>query len=121
MKTRRLGKSELVVSAIGLGCMGMSSGYYRAPGSRQANLAFVDLLRNLAARKKATPAQIALAWLLAQKPWIVPIPGTTKRHRLEENIRAPDVELTSEDLREFDAAASQLSSSASVFPSRRFK
>jgi aryl-alcohol dehydrogenase-like predicted oxidoreductase len=76
--------------------------------ARKANLAFVDLLRNVAARKKATPAQIALAWLLAQKPWIVPIPGTTKLHRLEENIGAADVELTSEDLREIDVAASQL-------------
>jgi aryl-alcohol dehydrogenase-like predicted oxidoreductase len=77
--------------------------------ARKENLAFVDLLRNVAARKKATPAQIALAWLLAQKPWIVPIPGTTKLHRLEENIGAGDVQLTAEDRREIDAAASQLS------------
>jgi len=69
----------------------------------------LDLLRNVAARKRATPAQIALAWLLAQKPWIVPIPGTTKLHRLEENIGAVEVEMTAEDLSESGAAASQLS------------
>ena len=62
----------------------------------------------MAARKEATPAQIALAWLLAQKPWIVPIPGTTKRTRLEENLGAADVELTADDLREIDAAASRI-------------
>jgi aryl-alcohol dehydrogenase-like predicted oxidoreductase len=65
---------------------------------------FVELLERIAARKHGTPAQIALAWLLAQKPWIVPIPGTTKRHRLEENIGAVDVELTAEDLREIEEA-----------------
>ena len=69
-----------------------------APEARKANQALVDLLGEIAARKKATPAQIALAWLLAQKPWIVPIPGTTKLHRLEENIGAADVELTADDL-----------------------
>jgi aryl-alcohol dehydrogenase-like predicted oxidoreductase len=72
--------------------------------ARKANLAFVDLLSGIAERKKATPAQIALAWLLAQKPWIVPIPGTTKLHRLEENITATDVELTPDDLREIEEA-----------------
>ena len=72
------------------------------PEARKANQALVDLLGEIAARKKATPAQIALAWLLAQKPWIVPIPGTTKLHRLEENIGAADVELTPDDLREID-------------------
>ena len=70
--------------------------------ARQANRAFVDLLGEIAERKGATPAQIALAWLLAQKPWIVPIPGTTKLHRLEENLAAADVELTADDLREID-------------------
>jgi aryl-alcohol dehydrogenase-like predicted oxidoreductase len=74
------------------------------PEARRANRAFVDLLERIAARKQATPAQIALAWLLAQKPWIVPIPGTTKRHRLEENIGAVDVELTAQDLREIEEA-----------------
>ena len=64
------------------------------PEARKANRAFVDLLTQIAERKKATPAQIALAWLLAQKPWIVPIPGTTKLHRLDENIAAADIELT---------------------------
>ncbi len=72
--------------------------------ARKANLAFVDLLTTIAERKDATPAQIALAWLLGQKPWIVPIPGTTKLHRLEENITAADVELTPDDLREIAEA-----------------
>jgi aryl-alcohol dehydrogenase-like predicted oxidoreductase len=72
------------------------------PEARKANLAFVDLLRSVAARKNATPAQIALAWLLAQKPWIAPIPGTTKLHRLEENIGAAAIELTAEDLGEIE-------------------
>jgi aryl-alcohol dehydrogenase-like predicted oxidoreductase len=74
------------------------------PEARNANRAFVDLLSRIAERKSATPAQIALAWLLAQKPWIVPIPGTTKLHRLEENIEAADVELTPDDLREIEDA-----------------
>jgi aryl-alcohol dehydrogenase-like predicted oxidoreductase len=74
------------------------------PEARKANLAFVDLLTRIAERKNASPAQIALAWLLAQKPWIVPIPGTTKLHRLEENIAATDLELTPDDLREIEEA-----------------
>lgn len=78
------------------------------PENRKANAVFVDWLKAFAAGKHATPAQIALAWLLAQKPWIVPIPGTTKRHRLEENIAAATIELTVEDLREIDRAASQI-------------
>lgn len=68
----------------------------------------MDLLTNIAAKKQATPAQIALAWLLVQKPWIVPIPGTTKLHRMEENLGAADIELTSDDLREIEHAASQI-------------
>src|SRR5207247_11199765 len=76
--------------------------------NRKANLAFVDWLTTFAERKKATPAQIALAWLLAQKPWIVPIPGTTKLHRLEENVGAVSLQLTSDDLREIDRAASPI-------------
>jgi aryl-alcohol dehydrogenase-like predicted oxidoreductase len=79
-----------------------------SPEARQANKALVDLLGRIAERKKATPAQVALAWLLAQKPWIVPIPGTTKLHRLEENIGAGDVKLTPDDLREIDSAASEI-------------
>ena len=71
--------------------------------ARRANRAFVDLLARIAERKQATPAQIALAWLLAQKPWIVPIPGTTKLHRLDENIAATDIELTPDELREIDS------------------
>ena len=77
-------------------------------GARKANLAVVDLLKQIAGRNKATPAQIALAWLLARKPWIVPIPGTTKIHRLEENIGSASVELTTEDLKEINAAASNI-------------
>jgi aryl-alcohol dehydrogenase-like predicted oxidoreductase len=79
-----------------------------APEALKANQAMVDLLSDIGKRKKATPAQIALAWLLAQKPWIVPIPGTTKLNRLEENIGAVDVELTSDDLRDIDRAAAQI-------------
>jgi aryl-alcohol dehydrogenase-like predicted oxidoreductase len=79
-----------------------------SPEAREANLALVDLLKDVAARKGATPAQIALARLLAQKPWIVPIPGTTKLHRLEENLGATEVQLTADDLREIDAATSRI-------------
>jgi aryl-alcohol dehydrogenase-like predicted oxidoreductase len=78
------------------------------PEARKANQAFVDLLAAVAGRKQATPAQIAIGWLLAQKPWIVPIPGTTKLSRLEENIGAAELELTPEDLREIDVAASKI-------------
>src|ERR1700756_2346042 len=78
------------------------------PENRKANQVLVDLLTNVAERKKATPAQIALAWLLAQKPWIVPIPGTTKLQRLEENIGAVNFELSRDDLRELDIAASKI-------------
>jgi len=79
-----------------------------APEALKANLALVDLLRSVAERKGATPAQIALAWLLAQKPWIVPIPGTTKLHRLDENLGAVMVELSTDDLRVIDATASKI-------------
>jgi aryl-alcohol dehydrogenase-like predicted oxidoreductase len=86
------------------------------PENRKANLAFVDWLTRFAERKKATPAQIALAWQLARKPWIVPIPGTTKRHRLEENIGAAAIELTPEDLRDIDDAASQVKVHGARYP-----
>jgi aryl-alcohol dehydrogenase-like predicted oxidoreductase len=86
------------------------------PEARKANQALVDLLGKFAAQKKATPAQVALAWLLAQKPWIVPIPGTTKLHRLEENSGAVAVELTSDDLREIDCAASKLNLQGARLP-----
>ena len=86
------------------------------PEARKANLTLVDLLRKIADRKKATPAQIALAWLLAQKPWIVPIPGTTKLNRLEENIGAVAVELTSEDLRDIDSAAAMITIRGARYP-----
>ena len=86
------------------------------PENRKANQAFVDLVGKIAARKKATPAQIALAWLLAQKPWIVPIPGTTKLHRLEENIEAVSVNFTSDDLREIENAASKIAPQGARYP-----
>jgi aryl-alcohol dehydrogenase-like predicted oxidoreductase len=86
------------------------------PEARHANQALVDLLGNIAKRKQATPARIALAWLLAQKPWIVPIPGTTKLARLEENIGAADVALTADDLREIDGAASRITVLGARYP-----
>ena len=86
------------------------------PEARAANQSFVDLLATVAERKGGTPAQIALTWLLAQKPWIVPIPGTTKPHRLEENMSAADVELTADDLREIDDAASQITVEGARYP-----
>jgi aryl-alcohol dehydrogenase-like predicted oxidoreductase len=79
-----------------------------SPEARKANRALVDLLETIAEPKKATPAQIALAWVLAQKPWIVPIPGTTKLHRLQENIAAASIELSEEDLREIERATSEI-------------
>jgi aryl-alcohol dehydrogenase-like predicted oxidoreductase len=88
------------------------------PEARKANHALVDLLGEIAQRKKATPAQIALAWLLAQKPWIVPIPGTTKLHRLEENIGAASIELTSDDLREIEDAASKIKVQGARYPEK---
>jgi aryl-alcohol dehydrogenase-like predicted oxidoreductase len=89
-----------------------------APEARKANQALVDLLGEIAKRKKATPAQIALAWLLAQKPWIVPIPGTTKLKRLEENIGAAAIEITADDLREIDRAASKINVQGARYPER---
>src|SRR2546425_6764161 len=86
------------------------------PEARKANLAFVDWLTTFSDRKKATPAQIALSWLLAQKPWIVPIPGTTKLNRLEENLSAVGVDLTSGDLREIEDAASKITIEGARYP-----
>src|SRR2546430_2527744 len=86
------------------------------PENRKENQVLVDLLNRITRRKRATPAQIALAWLLAQKPWIVPIPGTTKLNRLEENIGAVGVELTSDDLREIDDAASKITVAGARYP-----
>jgi aryl-alcohol dehydrogenase-like predicted oxidoreductase len=86
------------------------------PEARKANQALVDLLREIAAQKQATPAQIAIAWLLAQKPWIVPIPATTKLHRLEENIGAAGVELTTDDLRDIDRAVSKVTVQGARYP-----
>ncbi len=182
MQKRKLGKSGLEVSALGLGCMGMSFSYgppkdkkqmisllratvergvtffdtaevygpftneelvgealsplrgqvviatkfddgdFRGtlprftPEARKANQALVDLLGRIAKRKKTTPAQIALAWLLARKPWIVPIPGTTKLERLEENIRASAFKLTPADLRDIDTAAAKITVQGARYP-----
>ena len=86
------------------------------PEARKANVAFVEMLRKMAERKKTTPARIALAWLLAQKPWIVPIPGTTKLGRLDENLGAVDLDLTSDDLREIERAASTIAVQGARYP-----
>jgi aryl-alcohol dehydrogenase-like predicted oxidoreductase len=86
------------------------------PEARKANLALVEVLKSLAAAKGSTPAQLALAWLLAQKPWIVPIPGTTKLHRLEENLGGAVLELTAEDLKAIDAAASKIELQGDRYP-----
>jgi aryl-alcohol dehydrogenase-like predicted oxidoreductase len=86
------------------------------PENRKANQAVVDLLTRIAGQKRATPAQIALAWLLARKPWIVPIPGTTKLHRLEENLGAVSVELTSDDLRQIEEAAAKITVHGARYP-----
>ena len=88
------------------------------PEARKANKALVDLIGSIAERKKATPAQIALAWVLAQKPWIVPIPGTTKLNRLDENIGALTIELTPDDLREIDSAASKIAVQGDRYPEK---
>jgi aryl-alcohol dehydrogenase-like predicted oxidoreductase len=88
------------------------------PEARKANQGVVDLLGKVAGQKKATPAQIALAWLLAQKPWIVPIPGTTKLHRLEENIGAAAIELTPEDLRQIDQAVAKIAVQGERYPEK---
>ena len=88
------------------------------PEARKANQALVDMLGEIAKRKKATPAQISLAWLLAQKPWIVPIPGTTKLKRLEENIGAAAIELTQDDLRDIENAASEINVQGARYPEK---
>lgn len=87
-----------------------------APDARAANQAMVDLLTRIANEKQATPAQIALAWLLAQKPWIAPIPGTTKLHRLEENLGAVDITLSANDLIQIEEAASQIKIEGARYP-----
>jgi aryl-alcohol dehydrogenase-like predicted oxidoreductase len=87
-----------------------------SPEARKANQSMIDLLNHIAQQKKATPAQVALAWLLAQKPWIVPIPGTTKLHRLEENIGSVNIEFTADELREIDNASSQIKVEGERYP-----
>jgi len=172
MEKRTLGRSGIEVSALGLGCMGLSFGYgpgvskdeagtrshsnargtrHRLPAvqsarqglpdrqdrrshavrrerlpkrraalhateARQANKALVDVLASLAARLNATPAQLALAWLLAQKPWLVPIPGTTKLNRLEENLSAAALPLSADDLAAIDVAASKVRIEGDRYP-----
>lgn len=91
------------------------------PEAMEKNQALIDLLKQIADEKKATPAQIALAWLLAQKPWIVPIPGTTKLHRLEENLAAADVELTADDLAEIQGAAAEIAVEGERYPEQLMK
>ena len=86
------------------------------PEALEKNQALVDLLKRIAGEKKATPAQIALAWLMAQKPWIVPIPGTTKLHRLDENIGAAEVELTADDLAEIERTAAKITVEGERYP-----
>jgi aryl-alcohol dehydrogenase-like predicted oxidoreductase len=88
------------------------------PEARKANQALVDLLSQIAARKKGTPAQIALAWLLVQKPWIVPIPGTRKLERLVENLGAAAIELTPDDLRDIESAASRITVEGARYPEK---
>jgi aryl-alcohol dehydrogenase-like predicted oxidoreductase len=92
-----------------------------SPEARKANFALVEIIKTVAAGKGATAAQVALAWLLAQKPWIVPIPGTTKMHRLEENLGAPDVELTNDDLREIATALSEINVTGERLPEAALK
>jgi len=138
MQRRTLGKSGLQVSAVGfvpfspLGkgfltgkiddATTFASTDFRnvvprfSPENRKANLAFVDWLKAFAARKQATPAQIALAWILAQKPWMVPIPGTTKRLRLDENLGAASVELTPDDLCDIEGAVSKIEVHGARYP-----
>ena len=87
-----------------------------SPEARKANQSMIDLLNKIAKQKNATPAQVALAWLLAQKPWIVPIPGTTKLHRLEENIGSVNIEFTSDELREIDNASSEIKVQGERYP-----
>jgi aryl-alcohol dehydrogenase-like predicted oxidoreductase len=95
----------------------MRAGFPRfTPEARKANLALVELLKGIATQKEATPAQVALAWLLAQKPWIVPIPGTTKLERLEENLGAAEIELSAEDLRQIEVAASEITVEGARYP-----
>ena len=100
MNIRNLG-DHLEVSALGLGCMGMSFSFPPFPEKK-------DMITAFAQRKKATPAQIALAWVLSRKPWLVPIPGTTKLHRLQENLGATDIEFSPEELQELDEASSRI-------------
>ncbi len=92
-----------------------------SPEARKANMALVELVKAVAERKRATPAQVALAWLLAQKPWIVPIPGTTKLHRLEENLGSVNVDLTGDDLKQIDEAASELKLEGARLPDAALK
>jgi len=112
VQKRKLGKSDLEVSA--LGSRNIVPRF--SPEARKANQVLVDLLASIAADKPATPAQIALAWLLAQKPWVVPIPGTTKSHRLKENLAAADIELTADDRRRIEEALAHIKVQGDRYP-----
>ena len=92
-----------------------------SPEARKANMALVEIVKSVAERKGATPAQVALAWLLAQKPWIVPIPGTTKLHRMEENLGAVDVTLTAEELQKLAAALAKIEVQGERLPEAALK
>ena len=108
MRESWIARFTIVSYAMNRATLSASVTQLTLPEARKANLAMVDLLGTVARRKNATSAQIALAWLLAQKPWIVPIPGTTKLHRLQENVGAAAVELDVDDLREIDSTTSQM-------------
>lgn len=108
MQKRKLGKSNLEVSALGLGSDIRSHNPRFTPEAIKANRVVIELLEKVAAQKGATPTQIALAWLLAQKPWIVPIPGSRRLKHLEDNLGAVAIELTPDDLKQIDSAMSQI-------------
>jgi aryl-alcohol dehydrogenase-like predicted oxidoreductase len=119
MQKRKLGKG-LEVSALGLGCMGMTSAYGPAADKGEM-IQLIHAVQAAAERKGATPAQIALAWLLAPKPWVVPIPGTAQVKRLEENLGAVNVELTDNDLKQIEEAVSRLSLEGERLPEAALK
>lgn len=107
---------SLLRAAVDWGITFFDMAYRFTSGARRSNQGFVDLLGTVAKEKNGTPAQIALAWLLAQKPWIVPIPGTTKLSRLDENLGALSINLTTDDLQRIDAAASELTVQGGRYP-----
>ena len=115
MEQKDIGVQSITSGATGFLIVCLERAGHRVMDN-EANVRFVEWLKAFAERKHATPAQIALAWLLAQKPWIAPIPGTTKRHRLEENLGALRVQLTNDDRRDIDRAASQIEVHGARYP-----